>query len=293
MIQKNNTLRQTIQLLNELGKVRISIPVAFTTFTGYVISRGTIDIGFILPFLGIFLLACGASALNQVQESDIDLRMQRTTLRPIPSGRISKTNAFLVSTLYFIIGSVLLAIGPGWLTLLIGLATFVWYNGIYTPLKKVSAFAVVPGSVVGALPPIAGWVAGGGALSDPKAWIIALFFFIGQIPHFWLLLLRLGEQYASADLPSLTTIFTIQQIKRLTFVWIAATGVAALWLPYYSVTTLAFSAGAIVLLSVILIIRFLPLLSVKKPFSVGKSFVLINLYYLLIMLILIVDQIVN
>lgn len=293
MIQRNNNLRQTIQLLNELGKVRISIPVAFTTFTGYVISRGTIDSGFILPFLGIFFLACGASALNQVQESDIDLRMQRTTLRPIPSGRISKTNAFLVSTLYFIIGSVLLAIGPGWLTLLIGLTTFVWYNGIYTPLKKVSAFAVVPGSVVGALPPIAGWVAGGGALSDPKAWIIALFFFIGQIPHFWLLLLRLGEQYTSADLPSLTTIFTIQQIKRLTFVWIAATGVAALWLPYYSVTTSAFSAGAIMLLSVLLIIRFLPLLSVKKLFSVGKSFVLINLYYLLIMLILIVDQLVK
>lgn len=290
-MNQSNTIGGFLKILNELGKVRISIPVAFTTFTGYVLSRGAVDSGFILPFIGIFFLACGASALNQVQEAEIDFKMKRTSLRPIPSGRITKKGALAISMIYFVIGSVILIVGPGWLTFAVGLATFVWYNGIYTPLKRVSAFAVVPGSVVGALPPIAGWVAGGGMLSDPKAWVIAIFFFIGQIPHFWLLLLRLGEQYSSADMPTLTTIFSSQQIKRLTFVWIAATGVAALLLPYYSITTLAASAGAIISFSALLIVRFVPLLQTHKPFSVGKSFVLINLYYLIIMLILIFDKV--
>lgn len=290
-MNQSNTIGGFLKILNELGKVRISIPVAFTTFTGYVLSRGAVDSGFILPFIGIFFLACGASALNQVQEAEIDFKMKRTSLRPIPSGRITKKGALAISMIYFVIGSVILIVGPGWLTFAVGLATFVWYNGIYTPLKRVSAFAVVPGSVVGALPPIAGWVAGGGMLSDPKAWVIAVFFFIGQIPHFWLLLLRLGEQYSSADMPTLTTIFSSQQIKRLTFVWIAATGVAALLLPYYSITTLAASAGAIISFSALLIVRFVPLLQTHKPFSVGKSFVLINLYYLIIMLILIFDKV--
>ena len=289
-MNQSSSLRGYIKILNELGKVRISIPVAFTTFTGYVLSNGSVDSGFILPFLGIFFLACGASALNQVQESATDLRMKRTALRPIPSGRITNSGALVISLVYFIIGSLLLILGPGWLTFWVGLATFVWYNGIYTPLKKVSAFAVVPGSVVGALPPIAGWVAGGGLLSDPKAWVIAVFFFIGQIPHFWLLLLKLGEQYTSADMPSLTTIFRTQQIKRLTFIWIAATAVAALLLPYYSITISIIGTGAIILFSILLIIRFIPLLQMKQPFNVGKSFVLINLYYLLIMLIMIADK---
>lgn len=290
-MSRSNKFKLNIRILNELGKIRISIPVAFTTFTGYVLSNGSIDSGFLLPFLGIFFLACGASALNQVQESDIDLRMKRTALRPIPSGRISASGAMIVSIVFFIIGSLILILGPGWLTFAVGLTTFIWYNGIYTPLKRVSAFAVVPGSVVGALPPIAGWVAGGGSLSDPKAWVIAMFFFIGQIPHFWLLLLRLGEQYASAEMPTLTNIFEPQQIKRLTFVWIAATGVAALLLPYYSITNSGYSAGIIILLSILLIVRFIPLLQTNKTFSVGKSFVLINLYYLLIMLVLISDKI--
>jgi len=290
-VNQSNTIGGFLKILNELGKVRISIPVAFTTFTGYVLSRGAVDSGFILPFIGIFFLACGASALNQVQEAEIDFKMKRTSLRPIPSGRITKKGALAISMIYFVIGSVILIVGPGWLTFAVGLATMVWYNGIYTPLKRVSAFAVVPGSVVGALPPIAGWVAGGGMLSDPKAWVIAVFFFIGQIPHFWLLLLRLGEQYSSADMPTLTTIFSSQQIKRLTFVWIATTGVAALLLPYYSITTLAASAGAIISFSALLIVRFVPLLQTHKPFSVGKSFVLINLYYLIIMLILIFDKV--
>lgn len=291
-MKKKNNPRELLKIISELGKVRISIPIAFTTFTGYILSHGKFDRGFVLPFIGIFLLACGASALNQLQETGTDRIMKRTANRPLPAGRISKLNAIIISLAYLISGCLVLYFGPGLLTLLVGLSTVVWYNLIYTPLKKVTAFAVVPGSMVGALPPLAGWVAGGGSLTDPRALALGFFFFMGQIPHFWLLLLKLGKQYEGAGLPSLTQLFTDEQIKRLTFVWIAATAVSALVLPLYKLQTDIWSVSLIILLSAALVGVFIPLLNRKKPFNVGKSFVLINVYYLFIMFVMIADKLI-
>ena len=291
-MKKRNKSRELLQVISELGKVRISVAVAFTTFTGYILSRGEFDRGFVLPFIGIFLLACGASAFNQLQETETDRIMKRTAGRPLPSGRIGKTGAFIIALVYFISGSLVLYFGPGLLTLIVGISTFVWYNLIYTPLKRVTAFAAVPGSMVGALPPLAGWVAGGGSLTDPGALAIGFFFFMGQIPHFWLLLLKLGKQYESAGLPSLTQILTDEQIKRLTFVWIASTAVSALALPVFRLQDNIWSISLIILLSAMLVIIFIPLLNRKKPFNVGKSFVLINVYYLFIMFVMIANRLV-
>jgi heme o synthase len=289
-VTKKNSFGELLKITSELGKVRISVAVAFTTFTGYILSHGKFDRGFILPFVGIFLLACGASAFNQLQETETDRIMKRTAGRPLPSGRISKSGAFLIATMYFISGCLILYFGPGLLTLMVGVSTFIWYNLIYTPLKKVTAFAAVPGSMVGALPPLAGWVAGGGSITDPRALAIGFFFFMGQIPHFWLLLLKLGKQYESAELPSLTQLLTDEQIKRLTFVWIAATAVSALVLPLFGLQEKIWSIALILILSALLIVIFIPLLNRSKPFNVGKSFVLINVYYLFVMLVMIADK---
>jgi heme o synthase len=288
---KNNP-GEMLKIISELGKIRISVAVAFTTFTGYILSHGKFDRGFVLPFIGIFLLACGASAFNQLQETETDRIMKRTAGRPLPSGRISKTGALIIALVYFISGCLVLYFGPGLLTLFVGISTFVWYNLIYTPLKKVTAFAAVPGSMVGALPPLAGWIAGGGSLTDPRALALGFFFFMGQIPHFWLLLLKLGKQYESAKLPSLTQLLSDEQIKRLTFVWIAATAISALALPLFKIQDKIWSVSLIILLSASLIVVFIPLLNRKKPFHVGKSFVLINVYYLFIMIVLIADRLI-
>ena len=291
-MKKPNSPGEILKITSELGKVRISIPVAFTTFTGYILSHGQFDRGFILPFIGIFLLACGASAFNQLQETETDRIMKRTAGRPLPSGRISKTGALVIALAYFISGCLVLYFGPGLLTLLVGVSTFVWYNLIYTPLKKITAFAAVPGSMVGALPPLAGWVAGGGSLTDPRALALGFFFFMGQIPHFWLLLLKLGKQYESANLPSLTQLLNDEQIKRLTFVWIAATAASAVALPLFKLQTQMWSIALILLLSAGLVVVFTPLLNRLKPFNVGKSFLLINVYYLFVMLVMIADQLI-
>jgi heme o synthase len=289
----SNPIATYLKLVTELGKIRISIPVALTTFTGYILYRGAVDNEIILPTLGIFLLASGSSALNQVQEREMDQKMNRTFRRPIPSGRMSVTSALVISIAFFTTGSLVLGFGSGWLTLAVGLSTFVWYNAIYTYLKRITAFAVVPGSVVGALPPLAGWVAAGGALSDPRAHMIAFFFFIGQIPHFWLILLKYGKEYEMAGFPSITAIMTHTQIKRLTFVWIAATAVSALLLAHYRILQSAWAEWVLIAFSLALAASFSNLVGRRQAeLKVRASFVRINIFYLFVMILLCVDRLV-
>ena len=285
--------KSIIYTLLELSKVRITFAVSLTTVTGYVLAGGRFDSGLILPTLGIFLLACGSSALNHYQEKDRDALMKRTKNRPIPSGRISATNALLFASFLSVAGSALIYIGSGLLALQLALLALIWYNAIYTPLKKKTAFAVVPGSVIGALPPLVGWVAGGGSLTDPKALIIAFFFFIWQVPHFWLLLLKYGKEYEKAGYPSLTSIYSTKQIKYTTFIWTMATAVTALMLPVFGiVNSVLFSTGTL-LVSFWLIFRFARLLRLKdESFNPGVYFMKINYFVLFMIIFLSADSLI-
>lgn len=282
-----------VNTLLELSKVKITFAVSLTTITGYVLASGRFDTGLILPTLGIFLLACGSSALNHYQEKDRDAKMERTSNRPIPSGRISPTNALLFAMFLSITGSILIYIGSDFLALQLALLAMIWYNAIYTPLKKITAFAVVPGSVIGALPPLVGWVAGGGSLADPRALIIGFFFFIWQVPHFWLLLLKYGKEYEKAGYPSLTKVYSAKQIKYTTFIWVVATAVTALMLPVFGiVNTLVFSIGTL-LVSMWLIFRFARLLKLDdEAFNPGVYFMKINYFVLFMIIFLSVDSLI-
>lgn len=283
------------KLLNtvlELGKVRITFAVSLTTITGYVLASGQFDSGLILPTLGIFLLACGSSALNHYQEKEKDAQMERTKDRPIPSGRISANGALIIALLLSLGGSMLIYYGSGFLALQLALLALIWYNFIYTPLKKRTAFAVVPGSVIGALPPLVGWVAGGGSLADPRALIIAFFFFIWQVPHFWLLLLKYGKEYEKAGYPSLTSIYSEKQIRFTTFIWTMATGVTALMLPAFGVVNSLFFSIAVLLATVWLIFMFARLLRTKdEQFNPGYYFMKINYFVLFMIIFLSVDSV--
>jgi len=279
--------------LLELSKIRITFAVSLTTITGYVLANGKFDTGLILPTLGIFLLACGSSALNHYQERDKDAQMERTKNRPIPSGRISETSALMFAITLSVLGSVLIYLGSGMLALQLGLLAMIWYNAIYTPLKKKTAFAVIPGSVIGALPPMVGWVAGGGSLTDPRALIIAFFFFIWQVPHFWLLLLKYGKEYEKAGYPSLTSIYSSKQIKYTTFIWTMATAVTALMLPVFGiVNSLVFSIGTLIV-SFWLIFQFVSLLKQNdESFIPGVYFMKINYFVLFMIIFLSVDSVI-
>ncbi len=199
-------MKNKFKILVEITKLRITIFVTITTMFGYIAATNSIDIKLLLPSLGILLLACGSAAINHFQERKTDLLMDRTKNRPIPSGKISSTSVLYISLILVLSGSVLLFVGSGILALALGFLNLIWYNGVYTPLKKVSPLAIIPGSLVGAIPPVVGWVAGGGYILDPQIILIAFFFFIWQIPHFWLLLMVLDKDYQKAGFPTLTQV---------------------------------------------------------------------------------------
>lgn len=275
----------------EITKLRITIFVTVTTVFGYIAADNSIDAGMILPTIGILFLACGSAALNHFQERKTDALMDRTKNRPIPSGRISASSVLKISLVLVIAGSLLIFIGSGVLALAFGLLNLVWYNGIYTPLKKVSPLAIVPGSLVGAIPPLVGWIAGGGYLFDPQIILISFFFFIWQIPHFWLLLMVLDKDYEKAGFPTLTKIFNQRQLGRITFIWVLATGVTGLLLPLFQISHDQFVNFSLFVAALWLAFKSIKLLRQTQDNSTFKlAFRSINYFALFVVLIVSIDK---
>lgn len=273
----------------ELGKVRISLPIALSALVGYTMQTNLFNGDAWMLMAGVFLMSCSSGAINHIQEYKTDALMPRTKNRPIPSGKISLKGAIWVAISFFAYGAFILIANFPILVFLTSFLTLLSYNAIYTPLKKVTAFAVVPGSLVGALPPFIGWFAGGGMLADERIIWVALFFFIGQIPHFWLLLLMFGKEYSLAGFPSLNSVFSDNQIKRLSFTWILATIATAFMV---AMTVLIGSITMFFLLVYVFYLMFSLTagILIKKDIPVRASFLKLNFLYLLMMILLIVDS---
>jgi protoheme IX farnesyltransferase len=267
-----------------LTKVNISMLSMASAAAGYFLAAGGVGYGILVALAGTFVLACGSAAMNEVQEWRYDALMDRTKKRPIPSGRLSPLAGFFIAAGLVAAGTWILFAGVGRAAGLLGLGALVSYNLVYTPLKRVTAFAVIPGSIIGAIPPAIGWVAAGGRLADPRILALSFFFFIWQVPHFWLLLLKYGKDYERAGFPVLTRIFSIPQLARLTFVWILATAGAAVLLPLFHALT---SGVLIVLLfsaCLWLCWKTKVLLGVRGGgFSPWPAFMQINLFALAVM----------
>jgi heme o synthase len=282
-------LKSFFKIVLELGKVRISLPVALSAVSGYVLFSGELNRQGLLMALGVFLMSCGSGALNHWQERKTDAMMPRTMKRPIPSGKITAQVGLLITLGYLVAGSIVLLASNPVIALILSWITLLSYNLVYTPLKKLSAFAVIPGSMVGALPPVIGWAAAGGYVFSEPILIVAAFFFIGQIPHFWLLLLLFGNQYKLAGMPSLTDIFTKEQITRITYTWVLTTIASALLVLLFVIHN-----GYILLLLLVYILYLLFTMSktvfFQAEFQVLPAFYKLNFLYLFMMLFLIADS---
>lgn len=282
----------------QLLKLRITVASTFTTIVGYVLARGRFDLPLLPVTLGILLQACGSAALNQVQDARVDALMARTAGRPIPSGRVSRRGAAVFATLLLVAGTALLwSVSTS--AALLGLVAAAIYNLVYTPLKRVTPFAALPGALIGALPPAMGWTAAGGYLQDPSIHLVAFFFFLWQIPHFWLLLLFYGQDYRDGGMPSLLDRFDRGQVLRLTFLWIAAVCAAALLLPLtplFERPLLAYvlaGAGALVIARAVALLRLASpgVAEAAAPFrrACRLRFMEINTFALLVCVLLVTD----
>jgi len=276
----------------QLSKFTIMVPVSLTGFTGYFIFKPHLSTGLLLVSLGILLMAVSASTLNQIQEKGLDSKMNRTHDRPIPAGRIRLTDAYIFSICCLLCGVFCIYRGGNFLSALIGLFTLLWYNGVYTYLKRITAFAVVPGALTGALPPLIGWVAAGGSIWDKPIIFLEFLIFTGQIPHFWLLILKYGEEYNKAGIPTLTDIFKREQINRLTFTWVITSVIAAVFLCYLEVIRTGPLILILLIASAFLIWKFSALLKTGADGTTYKKYsILLDSYFLLVLLLLISDRI--
>ncbi len=192
-------LRPRIGLLATAGAGTGWLLAGGTSLTGKASLAGETGLAAATPALfamaGAFLLSCGVSALNQVQERGPDARMARTAARPLPSGRMSVRAALAWGLGCLLLASALLLATPGGLSaaLLVPLAVLL-YNGLYTPLKKRTSLAMLVGALAGALPPVVGFAAAGSAVFsvhaaafiEPRILLLAGVFYAWQVPHFWL-----------------------------------------------------------------------------------------------------------
>jgi len=277
----------------ELSKFKIMIPVSLTGFTGYFIFKPFFSYQIILISIGVLLLAIAASVLNQIQEVEPDSRMDRTRNRPIPAGNIDIGHATMFFLVNLLAGLAIIYFVGNLKAMIVGLITIIWYNGIYTYSKRITSFAVVPGAVTGALAPLIGWVAAGGGIWDRPVVFLEFLLFIGQIPHFWLLIMKYGEEYKDAGVPSLSDIFNNIQINWLTFSWVVTSAVAALFLCYFEIIKSMPVIVILLIASILMIWQFSDLLKNQGISNNFKKYSkILDLYFLLVLLLLITDRII-
>ena len=268
----------------KLMKLKVSVAVTFTAIAGFIMFSNTISIDILALMIGVLLLSSGSSALNQVQEAQYDAIMPRTSMRPIPSGLLTRVQAFVFSVLFIVVGSILLYVAYGYMPMLLGLFNVLWYNGIYTPLKRKTAFAVVPGSLVGAIPALIGWTAAGGYVFASTIVFVGLFLFIWQVPHFWLLMLKYGEEYKQAGFKTITGTFHVFTMPKIIFVWVLCTSFSSLIVPLFLAKLSVGFFLLVFVLNLVFISLFIQMaFNSQKPISFRRSFIGINVYMMVFM----------
>ena len=278
----------SLKTILALIKFRVSIAVTFTAITTYIVYAETVDFKILWVVLGVFLLASGASALNEYQEHKYDALMKRTQNRPIPAGDLSPTQALIISWLFIIAGAVVLYFAFNTVTALLGLFNILWYNGIYTTLKRVTAFAVVPGSLVGAIPAFIGWTASGGYVFDSTIVFISFYLFIWQVPHFWLLMLKYGSEYEQAGFPTINNAVKPQSLNKIIFTWVLGTAFSSIIIPLFLVNISLPFFLLVFVLNLSFIFLFVKLAFGKEQtINFRKSFIGINVYMMVFMIMLI------
>lgn len=202
-IQTNRSIGDILKAYGDLMKWRIVLLLVFTTITAMIVAANglpPVDIFLATTSAGI-LAAGGSSALNQYIDRDMDGKMNRTSRRPIPSGRIQPINALIFGLALIAWAILLLGLFVNWLTALLAFIGCVYYVVIYTMmLKRNTVVNIIIGGGAGAMPVLVGWAAVTGTLSI-EAWLLFAIIFYWTPPHSWALAILVSKDYAAAGVP--------------------------------------------------------------------------------------------
>ena len=179
-----------------LVKLRLSFLVVISAVACYFFAGGLVSINLFYLIAGGFLITGASNGFNQIIERDTDKLMPRTQNRPLPTGRMSVTEAVILSSAFGVLGALFL-FQLNFLSGILGLLALVLYAAIYTPMKKLSPWAVFVGAFPGAIPPMIGIVAVTGTF-DLLAGTMFLVQFMWQFPHFWAIAWVMDDDYAKA-----------------------------------------------------------------------------------------------
>ena len=286
----NRTLPTYWIIYKKLAKHRLSMLVTFSAMVGFFIAQGRSIMEFSCAVLGVYFMSAGASALNQFQERNYDAQMDRTSKRPIPAGEVSSRNALMLAFSLIALGTIVLLIN-GIIPAILGLLNVVIYNLIYTPLKVRSPLSILPGAVVGAVPPMIGWSSTGGSLLHPTIIYIAIFMFLWQLPHFWLLLIKFGKEYEKAGFSSISRYFNTHQIKHIVFFWAGITSLFLFFFPIFNIQLPKVLAGILIFSNLFFIGWFYRLIYGKEEKkAIRGAFILINSYMMVAMIIFVINS---
>ncbi len=191
---------------SEMTKPRIMVMALVAVTVGYIFgSRAAGDAStWIAMLIGIAMVAASCSMLNQYIERSSDARMQRTSGRPLPAGRLSAGEVLTVGLLLAGLGLGLIAWRVNLLTAGLSAGTLIGYVAVYTPLKPRTVLCTTVGAIPGAMPPVLGWTAASGELELGAALLFAILF-VWQFPHFLAIAWLYRNDYERAALKMLPT----------------------------------------------------------------------------------------
>ena len=271
-------------------KFILSFAVSLSALFAYIMAKGDVGLDMILATFSVLLVAMGVSTLNQVQEYKEDSKMERTKNRPIAAGRMTPRTGMIISGILILLSLMLIYSLLGLTGVNFFMFAFIWYNAMYTPLKKKSALAVVPGAILGVIPPAIGWMVAGESLISLDFIALALYYFIWQVPHFWLLVMLFHGDYKDGGYPTAMRLFGQASLQRLTFVWLIFTIQAGIFLvsvfePYTATMVLTIIVGIWAFISSLELLR-----ERFKLTNARSVFWKINVAFLAVIILLSVDE---
>ena len=278
-----------------ITKARLAISVVFSSVAGYLLGFSEANpfswSTLILLTIGGYCMVGASNVFNQIIEKDLDALMDRTKNRPVPSGKMSVRNAFILGSVLTIVGiGILYSINPK--TAMFGAISIFLYTSVYTPLKTITPLAVFVGAFPGAIPYMLGWVAATNDF-DVEAGTLFLVQFFWQFPHFWAIGWFLFDDYKKAGFFMLPT---GKQDKKTALQIILYTCwlILASLLPVTGFTgelKLSYVSGAVVLLLGLWMLLYAVKLYNKMDAAAARKLMLVSVSYIsLLQIIYIVDK---
>jgi protoheme IX farnesyltransferase len=272
----------------KLIRIKVTVLVGLSAFAGACLFSPRLSENHLYGVLAAVLLAAGCSALNQWQERREDTLMERTQDRPLPSGRMKPEEALMFATIILAVAFTLILRMKNIPLFASGAAAVFVYNFLYTPMKKQTPFALMTGSVSGALPPLIGFFAAGGSPFDMRIFVVAGILYIWQTPHFALLSFKYAEDYAKAGFKTLAGTFGELKTRKFINVWMSGYATSlffAIPAGIYLNKPVYFIHAAFAAATYILFLRFRA--------DTDKAFMILNISIASFFLLLIADRMIS